>query len=104
MVAGGSDILRVAAPGFCPVPLTSTESSAVMPARSLHDSEGLQRAPAGLPPRRGSEVGRGTGAETAGLLVEVAGGGQVLGGQAERLEDGDLVRGGTARRRPGQQL
>src|SRR5689334_8322600 len=39
----------------------------------------------------GSEVGGGADAEAGGLLVEEAGRGQVLGGQAERLEHGDLT-------------
>src|SRR6185437_3719697 len=41
-------------------------------------------------PEAGLEVGGGADAEAGGLLVEEAGRGQVFGGQAERLEHGDL--------------
>src|SRR5438067_811789 len=38
------------------------------------------------------------------LLIDVSGGGQVFGGETERLKDCDLVRGGAARVRARQQL
>ena len=50
------------------------------------------------------EIGRGAGPQPSGLLVEVGGRGQVLGGQAERFEHGDLVVAGAARGCAGEQL
>src|SRR6476660_9913277 len=52
----------------------------------------------------GLEVGGGADAEAGGLLVEEASRGQVLGGQAERFEHGDLVVARAARGRAGEQL
>src|ERR1051326_7630551 len=76
----------------------SAETAAVMPAPATsHDSEARQDAPAdrrffrvaARTPRL--EIGRRAGPEAGSLLVQEAGGGQVLGRQAERLEHGELV-------------
>src|ERR1017187_10469159 len=52
----------------------------------------------------GSELGFAAGAELEGLAVHQRGGGQVLHGQSQRLEDGDLPRVGPAGRSAGEEL
>ena len=105
MVAGGSDILRTPRPGEHKrrtiyerrisrcyarprLPPTIAKPAKIRPlvarpGRNLNRSAGPAGGCAGSGWWAGSEVGGGADAEAGGLLVEEAGRGQVLGGQAE---------------------
>src|SRR5260370_27211352 len=108
MVARGSDIsgaprvapragtVRRPRPGSAPSSYQALIRSPLCPPRSLHDSA--------LPGSVPLEIGRGAGPKPGGLLVQVDGRGQVLGGQAQRLEHGDLVVVRSPGRGPGEQL